>query len=115
MSGLPEEWTSLGGEWRSEVSHNHNVPDDTSAFLVTQRISSVRKVAAWVPVTRELLDDAGSALVENLIYTQMDRHFRPWLYPDRRQWPTFEPFPRVTRLLSWIKRALRTSDREGGN
>jgi hypothetical protein len=59
----------------------------------------IRKIAAYVPVTRELLQDVPdvSAYITHQLWLAMDRKLRPWAYPDRPIVIPFEPFPRLTK------------------
>lgn len=103
---IPDAWAELPGEWRSELTAsmlNRNM----SGIVYTQRIRPGYKIGGWLPVTNELLEDASSLSVEDMALHLLDRHFRPWLYPDRYEWPMIEPFPRAARFLVWFRRRLR--------
>lgn len=68
-------------------------------------MSDVRKVAAWLPVSHEMVADVaglGSSLDE-----LVDRVFRPWRYPDRPFAFEVVLFPRVERLAAWIRSRFR--------
>ena len=100
--GLP-----LGGFQRKAIPYF--VEPDVAA-IVGERSTAlpdgeVRKVAAWVPVSSELLED--QPMISNYITLRMetmfDRQERPWAYADRPaiRW-TFDPFPRTTRARHYV-------------
>lgn len=86
------------GDIQVQISDQHSdvFIRDQSAVLVEQRLTPVVKYAAWLPVSNELIDDARA--FQSMMAAAADRHLRPWRYPDRRAFPTFDLFPRVTRL-----------------
>ena len=103
---LPPEWTTLPGDWTMDTGTHHGGArylSDMTAIRVTQRIRPGLEIAAYVPLTNELVDDPGID-IDQIMLSTMDRHFRPWLYPDRYRWPMFDPFPRWTRTLGWLRR-----------
>ena len=105
---IPPEWSALPGEWREDVAESMFTPD-LVAVRVDHRISPTRKVVAVLPMTRELLADTA---LPNVLMMAMDRHFRPWLYPDRPTWPAFEPFPRATRAMAALRSLVRRRSTE---
>lgn len=67
----------------------------------------VRKVAAWVPVSAELLEDQPAMLgyIEAQLAESLRRQLEPWSYNDRPaiRW-SFDPFPRFTRIAAGARR-----------
>lgn len=63
----------------------------------------VTKVAAWIPVTREVVQE--SAEMRALIEERFDRMLHPWRYPDPVRGWWIDPFPRWTRLCALVRRA----------
>lgn len=64
--------------------------------------TGVRKAAAIVPVTRELLED--SIAIQSYVFEQLDRHMRPWLYFWRAPFPRITLFPRLERWFpKWFR------------
>lgn len=76
----------------------HTVPGD------------VVKRGPTVPVTQQLLADAGPPLTElwrQAIHSALepvDRWLHPWRYPDPNPMPTFTLFPRAARLAARLPR-----------
>ena len=69
-------------------------------------------VVHWVPVTDEIVSDG--SIVNDWLNTAMavaiDRNLNPWNYPDPAPSWTFEPFPRVARILTRIAALGQTHD-----
>lgn len=70
------------------------------------------EAVAWVPVSVDVMEDRnefGAALARNEFGAALARGLRrlshPWEFPDRPaiRW-TFEPFPRLTRLVARFRR-----------
>lgn len=89
---LPGEWSTQVGEDYLSGSHVVRIRQDLGA----------RKVAAYIPITAEMVADMeiGHRLWEDLT----DRWFRPWRYPDRNPMPTIVLFPRLDRAIAWYHR-----------
>lgn len=105
MTSLPE---GVAGEFSSSI--HESFTHDYTILRVEQRLASHR-VAARIPVSRQMLDDSSFDLTP-LLAARMDRVFRPWLYPDRPAMALeFDWFPRLRRmrqrLLSLKRRARR--------
>lgn len=75
------------------------------AVVLAEVPFGARRLAGWVPVSRAVLDDA--VLLHQVVDIGMDRVFRPWRYPDRNPFPTFEPFPRLARVATALRRVGR--------
>jgi len=60
----------------------------------------VIKVGAYLPVSRELLDDAHS--LSDALDVAFDRWLRPWRYPDPNPMPHIVPFPRLERIAQRV-------------
>ena len=65
-------------------------------------MTDVRKIAAWVPVSKVIATDA--ALTRSMVDELFDRWSHPWKYPDRNPLPDFVPFPLLARLEAWLRR-----------
>jgi hypothetical protein len=74
----------------------------SDVVLVEQRIEPGVKYAAWCQVSTQVMQDAKalSAVVDRAI----DRWLRPWKYADPCPLPTFDLFPRLSRLARWVRR-----------
>ena len=67
-------------------------------------MADVVKVAGYVPVTRQVLEDAahaGAGLEE-----AFDRHLHPWRYPDANPMPYVDVFPRISRIAVTPRRLV---------
>lgn len=109
---IPPEWADLPGRFEiADVSqHSDYFTQDRVAFRATHTVPGVGmpayKVAAIIPVSREMLDDV-VVDVDRLLFHAMDRRIRPWAYPDRPVAIWFDPFPRWTRFARWAKHLTR--------
>lgn len=72
--------------------------------LIGEAQTTVGKVAAWAPVTAELLEDG--VAVRALIDRTMRRLTHPWEFADRNPFPELDPVPWFTRRLVAL-RSLR--------
>jgi hypothetical protein len=63
-----------------------------------------RKLAGYLPVTDELMADAGA--VAQAVTAGLDRLLNPWRYPDPNPMPMLVLFPRLERLAGWYQRTL---------
>lgn len=92
----------LAGDVTVRVSDQHADwrHRDLSVALVEQDLG-VAKYAAWVPVTRNLLED--SADLWAVIDRGVDRALRPWRYPDRPAWPTFQTVPALAHAQEVVE------------
>lgn len=68
----------------------------------------IRKMAAWLPVTPEMVADAAS--LRPRIDQAFDRWANPWKYPDHNPLPEFVPFPILARLEAWLRRREHDDD-----
>lgn len=69
------------------------------------------KVGTWMPVSEEMLEDIPGnyrQIIGAVLADGLNRITHPWEYTDRPaiEW-TFDPFPRITRLTRWMRRAHR--------
>ena len=73
----------------------------------------VKTTAAWMPVSREMLEDKG-ANFEGTFNSRIRRLLFPWEFPDPRVMPQFEFFPRLAavvlikrRVVGWVHERQR--------
>src|SRR5215216_923514 len=100
----------LPGRFTMERSNTSSLPYSGTAVRVVGDYgptapTTIRKTAAMVMVTDELLDDgpAVSAVLQHVA----DRWFRPWKYPDRNPMPVMDLFPRLTTAEMVLRQTVR--------
>lgn len=116
---VPDEWAELPGTIDIQVGSNASdyFTRNLTPIVVTHRMPATehiaaRKVAGWIAATPELLADAGmAAAISGHLARGVDRHIRPWAYPDRPVVWAFDLFPRWTRLTAMVRRIFRRGDR----
>lgn len=72
----------------------------------------VVKRAAWVPVPREMAEDAPlfQQHFASWFHREARRILYPWEFPDRRVLPEFELFPRLARVARTYRRLVSWTD-----
>lgn len=84
------EW--LDAAWRLERGESDGLAD----------LHAI-KVAAYVPVTQECMQDAPDLWLH--LHREFRRHLFPWEFPDYPCWPQHRLFPR------WLEAILRQIDK----
>ncbi|WP_395159055.1 hypothetical protein [Ilumatobacter sp.] len=65
---------------------------------------SVYKIAAWIPVSVEALEDGPR--FNKAFHDWLRRITHPWEFPDRPAWRhTPALFPRFDRITRWMRRS----------
>lgn len=88
------------------------VESDTPGMhaLIGEARTVVGKVATWVPVSKEMVEDAAfmRSAIEGRMAEQMHRLTHPWEFPDRNPFPHIDPVPwftsRLLRYRAWRQR-----------
>lgn len=78
--------------------------DGSAIVTATQHLGGARKVAGYVPVSREMLTTWNPNDLQRYVLDALDRTFHPWNYPDRPIIIRFDPFPRWARLIARVRR-----------
>lgn len=60
--------------------------------------------AGWVMLSRRMLTEVDVEMLTPFIVTALDRHLRPWQFTDQPQFPTFDLFPRASRLYRKLRK-----------
>ena len=108
----PPEWADMPGRFEINVGESHSDYFTRNQVVVravhrmppTENLP-VYKRAAWVPVSREVLQDVPS--LGYFVQRALDRAMRPWAYPDHPVLIPFTPFPRWDRLVRWVRHLTR--------
>jgi len=108
-------------DMRRQVRVDQFDPDRSAMLLEGRVLGPVAdglgpvKIASWIPVTAEVLEDSPSMLaqVERGLREAFERQAFPWKFrdPPAIRW-TFDPFPRWTRLVAVYRSAGATTRRK---
>lgn len=106
MEALVKEFSDLPGTVTVQTSDSHAdfFIRNRVAVIVEHEVRPDHRLGGWAVVPRSMLDESPPYLAA-FIGQQVDRHLRPWKYPDAAMLPRFSLFPVLSRIAGALRRS----------